>query len=122
MTIFDKNNKIIQWIYSNIVSTKCDNRIEMFLKKLYLAITMGTEKVISLCAPSNSKKSGLRSHQSIFTQSDLECSPCYSPIHANEELTGCDGLIKEECLKNISVYEVIDKIDNELTNIYYENS
>ena len=33
-----------------------------------------------------------------------------------------DRLIKEECLKNISVYEVIDKIDNELTNIYYENS
>ena len=41
---------------------------------------------------------------------------------SKEELTRCDRLIKEECLKNISVYEVIDKIDNELTNIYYENS
>ena len=71
---------------------------------------------------SNSKKSVPRSHRNIFIQSDLECSPCYFPIHANEELTRCDRLIKEECLKNISVYEVIDKIDNELTNIYYENS
>jgi hypothetical protein len=48
---------------------------------------MGTEKNILLCDPSNSKKSGPRSHQNIFIQSDLECSPCYFPIHANEELT-----------------------------------
>jgi len=87
LAFFDKNNKIIQWIYSNIVSTKFDNRIEMFLKKLHLAIAMGTEKVISLCGPSNSKKPGPRSHQNIFIQSDLECSPCYFSIHANEELT-----------------------------------
>ena len=33
MAFFDKNNKIIQWIYSNICSTKFDNRIEM-LKKI----------------------------------------------------------------------------------------
>ena len=33
MAFFDKNNKIIQWIYSNIFSTKFDNRIEM-LKKI----------------------------------------------------------------------------------------
>ena len=33
-----------------------------------------------------------------------------------------DRLIKEECLINISVYEVIDQIDNKITNIYYENS
>jgi ADP-heptose:LPS heptosyltransferase len=84
---------------------------------LHLADAMGTEKVISLWGPSNSKKSGPRSHRNIFIQSDLECSPCYFPIHANEELTRCDRLIKEECLKNISVYEVINKIDNELTNI-----
>ena len=117
MAFFDKNNKIIQWIYSNIVSTKFDNRIEMLKKKLHLADAMGTEKVISLCGPSNSKKSSPRSHRNIFIQSDLECSPCYFPIHANEELTRCDRLIKEECLKNISVYKVLDKIVNKLTNI-----
>jgi len=54
---------------------------------LHLADAMGTEKVISLWGPSNSKKSGPRSHRNIFIQSDLECSPCYFPIHANEELT-----------------------------------
>ena len=84
---------------------------------LHLADAMETEKIISLWGPSNSKKSGPRNHRNIFIQSDLECSPCYFPIHANEELTRCDRLVKEECLKNISVYEVINKIDNELTNI-----
>ena len=84
---------------------------------LHLADAMETEKIISLWGPSNSKKSGPRNHRNIFIQSDLECSPCYFPIHANEELTRCDRLIKEECLKNISVSEVINKIDNELTNI-----
>jgi hypothetical protein len=33
LAFFEKNNKIIQWIYSNILSTKFDNRIEM-LKKI----------------------------------------------------------------------------------------
>ena len=33
MAFFEKNNKIIHWIYSNIVSTNFDNRIVM-LKKL----------------------------------------------------------------------------------------
>ena len=73
-------------------------------------------KIISLCGPSNSKKFGPRSHRTIFIQSDLEYSPCYFPIHANEVLTRSDRLIKEECLKNMSVYEALDKIDNELTN------
>ena len=36
LAFFEKNNKIIQWIYSNILSTKFDNRIEM-LKKIILA-------------------------------------------------------------------------------------
>jgi len=29
LAFFEKNNKIVQWIYSNFVSTKFDNRIEM---------------------------------------------------------------------------------------------
>ena len=89
---------------------------------LHLADAMKTERIISLWGPTNSKKSGPRSHQNIFIQSELECSPCVYPINVNDEIIRCDRLIKQECLKNISVYEVIDKIDNELTNIYYENS
>ena len=58
------------------------------LIKLHLTDALGTEKIISLCVPLNSKKSVPRNHRNIFIQ-----------------------------LKNISVYEVLDKIDNELTNI-----
>ena len=84
---------------------------------LHLADAVETEKIISIWGPSNPKKFGPRNNKNVFIQSGLECSPCIFPFNANDEITRCDRLIKEECLKNISVYEVINKIDNELTNI-----
>ena len=89
---------------------------------LHLADAVETEKIISVWGPSNPKKFVPRNTKNIFIQSGLECSPCIFPFNANDEIIRCDRLIKEECLKNISVNKVIDKIDNELTNIYYENS
>jgi len=84
---------------------------------LHLADAVETDVIISLWGPTNYKKSGPRNHRNIFIISELECSPCYFPLHANEELIECDQLIKEECLKIIDTKKVIDRIDDALINI-----
>ena len=84
---------------------------------LHLADAVETNLIVSLWGPTNYKKSGPRNHRNIFIISELECSPCYFPLNANEELIKCDQLIEEECLKTIDTKKVIDRIDNALINI-----
>ena len=82
-----------------------------------LTEAMETEIIISLWGTKNPKKTGPRRLWNSFIKSELEYSPFVSPFNANDEIIKCDRLIKDKCLKNIYVYEVIDKIDKELTNI-----
>jgi lipopolysaccharide heptosyltransferase II len=93
---------------TSAIIEKCDIFVSGDTGLMHMAVAMRKPRVIAIFGPTNPLWTAPYGKDHILIRKDLPCSPCYLNLLEPGQQIKCETL---ECLKSISIQEVLQKVD-----------